>query len=168
MRPLFLSAAAGLTILLATATQAGWFLNQEQEAYGHLQAGDFEQAAAGFTDSYRRGVALFRAGRYQEAANAFSRVDRSAVQEDAHYNLGNARFKLGDYAGSVAAYEQVLSADPAHEDAQHNLTLARALLARLEQEAYEEEKKKQEEKEAEEQRKQEEEREKQEQEQEQQ
>ena len=41
-------------------------------------------------------------------------------------------------AGAALAYEQALAADPAHDDAAHNLALARALLARLEQAAHEE------------------------------
>jgi len=143
---------ATLALLLTTEARGDWFLNQEQEAYRHFQAGQYDQAAKVFSDPFRRGVSLYKTGRFQEAADAFKRVERPAVKEDAAYNLGNARFQLGDYPGAVEAYEAVLGANPDHEDAYHNLSLARAMLARIEQEAYEKEKAEQEREEAEERR----------------
>ena len=68
----------------------------------HFEQGDFERAAQGFGDGYRRGVALYRAGKYSESAEAFARVERTSVKEDATYNLGNARYQLGDFAGAAA------------------------------------------------------------------
>jgi Ca-activated chloride channel family protein len=121
-----------------TAVHAGWFTNQEQDAHKAFQSGDFKAAAEGFSDPYRRGVALYRSGRYQEAAQSFGQVQREAVEEDARYNLGNARFQLGDYPGAVQAYETVLQSNPGHQDARYNLTIARALLAQLEQKQFEE------------------------------
>ncbi len=58
----------------------------------------------------------------------------------ARYNLGNARFKQGDLVGAIDAYEQVLNAVPDHDDAHHNLALARGLLAKQEQQAFEQDK----------------------------
>ncbi|MFY9973863.1 MAG: tetratricopeptide repeat protein, partial [Chromatiaceae bacterium] len=110
--------------LMTTAAQAGLFKNSEQEAFDRLRAGDYVAAADTFQDPYRRGVALYRAGRYEEAARAFEHADHGSNAEAARYNLGNSRFQLGDFAGAVAAYEQVLSADPTQEDAAYNLSLA--------------------------------------------
>jgi len=42
----------------------------------------------------------------------------------ASYNLGNARFAAGDFAGAVAAYKQTLRATPGNADAKFNLELA--------------------------------------------
>lgn len=128
--------------LLFTATppaQAGWFSNTEQEAIAAYEDGAYATAAAAFSDPFRRGAALYRAGRYAEAEAAFAEPQRAAVRTAARYNLGNARFAQSDYAGAVSAYEQVLSAEPTHDDALHNLALARARLARLEQETFAEE-----------------------------
>jgi hypothetical protein len=89
-------------------------------------AGDFDAAAEGFSDAYRRGVALYRAGhRFRAAEDAFDEVERASVRLTARYNLGNARFKQGDYTGAIDAYEQVLRRAPDHDDAHNNLTLAR-------------------------------------------
>ena len=74
MKRLLLTAVAGLTLVLVTEVRADWFLNQEQEAYEHFQVGDYGQAADGFSDDYRRGVSLYKSGRFQEAADSFSRA----------------------------------------------------------------------------------------------
>jgi len=42
----------------------------------------------------------------------------------ASYNLGNARFAAGDFAGAVEAYRQTLRAAPGNGDAKFNLELA--------------------------------------------
>ena len=134
------STLALITALFGPASaQANWFKNSEQEAIAAYEQGDFSAAAAGFSDPFRRGVALYRAGRYAEAEAAFAQPQRASVQADADYNLGNARFAQGDYAGAISAYEQVLSAELTHDDALHNLALARSRLARVEQEAFAEE-----------------------------
>ena len=61
-----------------------------------IEASTLSEAAEGFSDSYRRGVALYRAGRYTEAGDAFENVEREEVKADALYNLGNAEFRRGD------------------------------------------------------------------------
>ena len=99
------------------------------------------QRRSEFQDPYRRGVALYRAGRYEDAVRAFEQAEQGKDVQSARYNLGNARFRLGDFAGAAEAYEQVLSAEPSDDDAAHNLALARAMLARLEQAAYDDKKK---------------------------
>ncbi|MFP4063580.1 MAG: tetratricopeptide repeat protein, partial [Halochromatium sp.] len=100
--------------LLATAlpAQAGWFKNTEQEAIAAYEDGAYATAAVAFSDPFRRGAALYRDGRYAEAEAAFAEPQRAAVRTAARYNLGNARFAQGDYAGAVSAYEQVLSTEP--------------------------------------------------------
>ena len=126
---------AASAVLLAglpwTQAWAGFFSSAAQEAGEHFKRDDFDTAAALFRDDYRRGVALYRAERYPEAAEAFETVTRPAVALDAQYNLGNARFKMADYQAAVAAYGRVLETDPDHEDARHNLMLAQQMLALL-------------------------------------
>lgn len=124
------------TLLGCGSAQASWLKNTEQEAIAAYQEGNFSAAAAVFSDPFRRGVALYRAGRYAEAEAAFAASQRRSVQTEAQYNLGNARFAQRDYAGAIAAYEQALSTEPTHDDALHNLALARSRLARAEQEAF--------------------------------
>ena len=111
-----------------SAAFAGWFTNDQQDAAEALTQGDYDAALAGFADDYRRGVVQYRARRYEEAAESFAKVTREAVKLDATYNLGNARFQLGDFEGATQAYEAVLSQAPEHEDALHNLQLAMSYL----------------------------------------
>lgn len=116
------------TAINPTPSPAGWFATQEQEAARSFSHKHYEQAAARFSDPYRKGVAYYRAGDFNAAAASFEKVSRSEVMLDARYNLGNARFQLGDLMGAIAAYEAVLKQHPKHEDAAFNLALARSML----------------------------------------
>nr|MBS0020721.1 tetratricopeptide repeat protein [Gammaproteobacteria bacterium] len=125
------TALAGLVLLstsLLNDVRAGWRMTAEQRARAYFAEGAYEAAAAEFQDPYRRGVALYRAGRYRAAAQAFAAVARAEVQLDARYNLGNARFQLAEYERAIEAYEAVLAHDPGQDDARHNLELAKRLL----------------------------------------
>ena len=90
---------------LGMPLHAGWFTNKDKEARTYFEKGDFETAAETFRDEYRRGVALYRAGRYEEAARAFEAVDRDPVALESLYNLGNARYRLEQFAEAVQAYD---------------------------------------------------------------
>ena len=99
-----------LSCLLCTAdASATWFRNTAQEAAHKFEQGEYSEAAEEFTDSYRRGVALYRAGHYTDAGEAFESVEREEVKADALYNLGNTRYKRSDYEGAVEAYEESLT-----------------------------------------------------------
>lgn len=133
---------------------AGLFDNQEQQAGKLFGQGDYGAAAETFTDSYRRGVAQYRAGRYEQAAESFEQVQRESVKTDALYNLGNSRFRQDRLEDAAEAWRQVLLRDPEHEDARHNLGLASAMLAeasREEEQKQREQNRKEQEKEKEEQ-----------------
>jgi len=89
----------GLLLILTagmTAAEAAWFRNAEQDAARQYREGEYEAAAEGFSDDYRRGVSLYRAGRYTEAGEVFEKVEREDVKPDALYNLGNSRYKRSD------------------------------------------------------------------------
>ena len=119
--------ASVLFILLLAAgfhpgAAASWFKTQEQEAVQKFEQGDYSAAASEFSDSYRRGVALYRAGRYTDAGEAFESVEREDVKADALYNLGNTRYKRSDYEGAVDAYEQSLRLRADDEDGKPRLS----------------------------------------------
>ena len=118
--------------------QAGLFDNQQQQAGKLFQQGDYEAAAEKFTDSYRRGVAQYRAGQYGKASASFARVQRETVKTDALYNLGNSRFQEGKLETAAEAYRQVLLRKPDYENARHNLGLTSAMLAEASQREKEE------------------------------
>lgn len=72
---------------------------------------------------------LYAAGEYAQAADLYGqclqgtdRKSRAAVW----YNLGNARFKQGELAQAILAYERCLRLQPGHKDAKYNLEIARS------------------------------------------
>ncbi|MET0055446.1 MAG: tetratricopeptide repeat protein, partial [Candidatus Thiodiazotropha sp. 6PLUC10] len=125
-----------LTILLLqiSISQADWFLNHEQQAAENYKQGHYDEAAEGFEDAYRRGVAHYRTGDYESAIKDFKLAERDEVKLDARYNQGNSHYRLEEYEQAVDAYESVLELDPEHEDARHNLALAKDKLAEQQEE----------------------------------
>jgi Ca-activated chloride channel homolog len=100
---------------------------RDQQAYRLVRDGEPERAAALFRDPDWRAAALYRSGEFEQAAEHF----RSGESTRHLYNLGNALALQGDYAGALAAYDEVLEHDPAHSDALWN----RALVEKLAQAA---------------------------------
>lgn len=82
---------------------------------------------------YNIGNALFRQGKYAEAASEYSRALHGAdrdLEPAARYNLGNAQFQQGSYKDAIDSYRKVLQKRPEDDAARQNLELAlRALEA---------------------------------------
>ncbi len=77
-----------------------------------------------WTDPMWRGTALYAAGRYPEAADAFGRLPTA----QGFYNRGNAFMKAFDYGKAIAAYELAVAEAPDWQEAADNLELARYVL----------------------------------------
>ena len=112
----------------------------------------FQQATLDKPDDpvahYNLGIALYRQGKFREAARTFqaslSRYPEQSAEQIAKqtesilsqssifYNLGNAQFKVGDLTGAIVSYKQTLRLEPQDTDAQHNLALALQLLRQQE------------------------------------
>jgi len=120
----------GFMVMFVTPPPAnafGWqdlWLRADQQAYKHLQQGDPQAAAQQFKDPNWRGKALFDAGEFDAAAQAFAESD----DIEARYNRGNALARAGDLEQAVAAYRDVLQDNPEHDDAKANLELLEKLL----------------------------------------
>ena len=111
--------------------------------YDEAQAA-FQQATLDKPDDpvahYNLGTALYRQGKFREAARAFQtslsryseqsakQIESILSQSSILYNLGNAQFRVGDLTDAIASYKQTLRLDPQDADAQHNLALALQLL----------------------------------------
>lgn len=109
------------------------FLNKEQRAARAVEEQKYDEAIERFDNPYQKGVAQYRAGDYQGAAQSFARINnkesgKPGVQEKARYNLGNAQLMGGRIEDAIKTYEDLLKDDPEHEDARHNLEIARKLL----------------------------------------
>jgi len=105
----------------------GWkdlWLRADQQAQRHLQQGDAQTAAQQFHDADWRGMALYEAGDYEAAAQAFA----ESSDIESRYNRGNALARAGELQQAIDAYRDVLQQNPGHEDAQANLELLEKLL----------------------------------------
>ncbi len=100
-----------------------WF-NKDQQAQRELEAGNAADAADLFEDPEWRAVAEYESGAYAQSAARF------AEQEELRnlYNLGNALARQGEFESAIDAYEQVLEADPDHEDAAYNRDLLEQMM----------------------------------------
>ncbi len=87
-----------------------------------LAAGLPGLAAKVFTDPEWRGVALYRAGAYAEAA---AELDRAG----SHFNLGNAQAHAGRYAAALEAFDVAIARG--HPHAQANFDVVAAFYAVL-------------------------------------
>ena len=70
----------------------------------------------------------FAAGQWQNALNYYQMIEGENLESaDLYYNIGNAYFKLDDIPHAILYYERALKLDPAHDDAAHNLEIARQM-----------------------------------------
>ena len=101
-----------------------WFLTPDQQ--GQIAYDDLEFAEAGelFADPYWRGYAKFRAGKYDEAAQIFAKID----SPEAALAEGMALIRIRQYRPAIAAFEIALTRRPDYPEAKNNLEVARAVL----------------------------------------
>ncbi|MBY6186052.1 VWA domain-containing protein [Marinobacter hydrocarbonoclasticus] len=104
-------------MLLTPRADAAWWQTPDQAAKAQFDAGQFADAAEGFSDPNWRGAAYYRAGDYQQALEAFQQSDNA----DARYNQGNALAQLGQYPEAAERYRSVLEQQPDNQNARDNL-----------------------------------------------
>lgn len=97
---------------------------RDQQGQQALQAEQAAQAAQLFDTPDWQGVAHYRAGDYEAAAQSFAQVDSA----NGHYNRGNALAKMGDLQAALRAYTAALEKNPQHQQAQENKALIEKLL----------------------------------------
>ncbi|MCC5855944.1 MAG: tetratricopeptide repeat protein [Idiomarina sp.] len=116
-------------VMASTKSQAStsWlqqiFQNRSQQAQNAYTAQDFDTAERRASDPMMRGMALYRQGRFEEAALEFARLDTP----DAHYNRGNSLAYAGDIEQAILAYKEALSLRPDWSEAYDNKTLLEQL-----------------------------------------
>jgi len=104
------------------------FKNSEQQGQRAYVNAAFQSASELFNDPYRKGVALYRAGQYEQAEQQFSKASSNNIKIDAQYNAGNAQMQQRKWRAAIKSYEAVLGIEPDHFAAQHNLEIARRML----------------------------------------
>jgi Ca-activated chloride channel homolog len=81
--------------------------------------------------AFNEGAALYKIKKYDQALESFQKVIGSKdikLEEQAHYNIGNAYFEQNKLQESIQAYKMALDLDPNDQDAKYNLEQARAKL----------------------------------------
>jgi Ca-activated chloride channel family protein len=118
----------------AQASVQDWMWRADQRGAQAFEAGHNDEAAGLFEDPDWRAAALYRDGRYDEAAALLGESSAPA----ADYNLGNALARSGRLEEALAAYDRILEAQPEQADARHNRDLVAKLLEQQQQEQEEE------------------------------
>jgi len=119
-----------LTIRLLTpssAEAAGFidlWLTPDQLGQLAFEQNDFEGAAGHFLDPMWKGIALYRAGHFQDALDAFAAVDTA----ESWYNQANILLHLGKFEEAVAAYHKATEKRKDWPDAEADLVIAERLL----------------------------------------
>lgn len=101
----------------------------EQQAVKAFNENNYKQAANLSPDPDWQAAALYRAGKFKEAATVLKSQESSL----SHYNRGNALAKSGNLKEAVAAYDKALAIDPKMNDARTNRDLVAKLLHKQEQ-----------------------------------
>ena len=75
--------------------------------------------------AFNRGNELYRAGKYQEAANEYEGIIKQGkLSAELYFNLGNAYYRNGQLARAILSYERAAQLHPNDPDIEHNLKLA--------------------------------------------
>lgn len=105
------------------------FLTQDQQGRFAFERRDYGAAAMHFRDPMWLGTALYRAGKYSEAVDAFARVKGA----ESDYDQGNALMHLRKFAEAAASYRRALEKRQDWPEARHNLAIAEKLAKRQKQ-----------------------------------
>lgn len=100
------------------------WLRPDQQGQRLLEQQRPAEAAQRFEDPQWRGMALYQAGDFEGAAQAFAQGNSAA----AHYNRGNALARAGALEAALDAYEQALERQPDLQPALDNHALVQQLL----------------------------------------
>lgn len=101
----------------------------DQQGAASFSRGDFQSASEQFADRRWRASALYREGRYAEAAKLFEAPETA----DDYYNLGNALAQSGRLPEALQAYAEALKRKPQDQDALANKELVEELLKQQQQ-----------------------------------
>ena len=100
-----------------------WLTHDQQGRYA-FERGRFESAATHFDDPMWKGVALYRAGRFQDAIDSFAAIDTA----ESWFDQANSLFHLGKLEDAVEAYHKALEKRPNWPEATDDLAVASRLL----------------------------------------
>ena len=117
----------GLSLMPADHARADiedWFFTPDQQGHRLMERKDFEAAAEKFTDPMWKNHALYRQGKYEEAAKGYEQLETAA----ASFAQGMALIKSRKYRDAVRAFELTLKRDPDYPGAAANLETAQDIV----------------------------------------
>lgn len=117
-------AALAATMLLLGLLYPGLLRTPDQLGDFYAAKGDYTSAANEYKSPLHQGVAWYRSGEFEKAAQSFERL----ASAEARFNQGNCLVLLGKYESAVKQYDLSLERKPQWSEAIENrkLALARA------------------------------------------
>jgi len=81
-------------------------------------------------EKFEQGVKYYSSASYKEAAELWSEIYNTGYRSASlNYNIANAYFKLQNIPQAILFYERAYLLDPANEDINYNLQIARTMIA---------------------------------------
>jgi len=81
------------------------------------------------SEKFSQGVTYFTSGSYKEALQVWTDIYNTGYRSsDLNYNIGNAYFKLNNIPAAILYYERAYLLNPADENINYNLQIARTFI----------------------------------------
>jgi Ca-activated chloride channel family protein len=109
-----------LVLLIGTLRDRNFWSSADHRGDALFRRGKFEEAAKIYTDPMRQGIAFYRAGDFEKAAKAFVRAPGAAGA----FNQGDALLMHGAYDQAINAFDRALGFHPGWIEAEENRALA--------------------------------------------
>lgn len=78
---------------------------------------------------WNAGIQAYSTGMWQEAFDEWNGIVAAGMESpELYYNMGNACFKLQDYAHAILFYERALKLNPSYSDAKYNLEYLNSII----------------------------------------
>lgn len=121
--PLVIIASIIVAILGAgTLLNPDFWSTPDQRGDALMKKGRFAEASKTYRNTSKAGIALYRDGQFENAANTFARVPG----RDGFYNAGNAWLMHGQYDKAIERYDRALDITPGWKPAEQNQSIAAA------------------------------------------
>lgn len=106
---------------------ASWFKNADQKGKQAFDNEDYVNAQNLFENKEWQAASAYKQGEYEQAVELYSQLNGL----ENTYNLGNALAKTGKLEEALEAYNEVLSDNPKHTEAQNNKKIVEELLEQM-------------------------------------